>query len=362
MNRLVSLDFFRGLTVALMIVVNDPGSWAHVYAPFLHAEWHGVTPTDLVFPFFLFIVGVSIAMAYHRQIESGSISSKTYQKILVRSIKIFLLGLLLWLIPKFDFSTLRYAGVLQRIALVFLACSLLYLNTSWRAQVYVLIACLVGYYLSMAFIPFPGGQSGMLEPGQNLAAYIDSILLPGKMWQGTWDPEGIFSTIPAIGTGIMGLLVGRLLLDKTLTSHKKIIWLFVGGLTSFVVGHAWSWIFPFNKHLWTSSYVLLTGGLAMMFLAAFRWVIDELAYRKWTKVGVVFGMNAITAYVLHGVFARIFGMDLFGGQSLSGVWMSGLTNIGIAPKFASLLYALTYTLFIYLWVYWLYVKKIFIKI
>ncbi len=362
MNRLVSLDFFRGLTVALMIMVNDPGSWSHVYAPLLHADWHGLTPTDLVFPFFLFIVGVSIALSYNKQRQSGNVNASTYRKIISRSIKIFLLGLLLWLFPKFDFAGLRYAGVLQRIAIVFLACAILYLNSDWKKQLYWGIFCLVGYYLAMAFVPFPGGTAGTLEPGVNLAAYVDSLLLPGRMWQGTWDPEGFLSTIPAIGTGITGLLAGAIILNKKLTNHQKVIWLFFAGFVSFLLGHVWSWFFPINKPIWTSSYVLVTSGLAAMFLAASMWIIDELGYRKGTKVGVVFGMNAITAYVLHGLIAKIFGMKIIAGKSVMATWMGAWTDIGMSPKFASLLYALAYTAFIYIWVYWLYRKKIFIKI
>lgn len=362
MKRLVSLDFFRGLTIALMIVVNCPGSWNSVYPPFLHATWHGVTPTDLVFPFFLFIVGVSIALAYAGKKQSGSISSSTYLKIVKRTLIIFALGIFLALFPKFNFGDLRIAGVLQRIALVFLVCAFLYLKTSWRTQAYIGLACLLVYYVFMCFVPFGESAAGTLEPGDNFAAWIDRFITPGRMYRKTWDPEGLFSTIPAIGNGIAGMLIGRIILEKKKSNHVKIIWIFTLGLIAFSTGYMWDYIFPANKHIWTSSFVLWTSGLAAMFLAASMWIIDELGYKKWTKLGVVFGMNAITAYVLHGVVLRLFRLPVIGDQSIQAFWMSSLTNFGFAPKLASLLWALAYMLLIYLFVLILYRKKIFIKV
>ncbi len=362
MKRLVSLDFFRGLTIALMIIVNCPGSWSSVYPPLLHAEWHGVTPTDLVFPFFLFIVGVSIALAYAGKKQSGSVSRSAYMKIVKRSLIIFGLGLFLALFPKFNFTELRVVGVLQRIALVFCFCAILYLKASWRTQLYVGIACLLGYFVVMCFVPFGSSVAGALEPGDNFAAWIDQYITPGRMYKKTWDPEGLFSTIPAFGNGIAGLLVGRIILDKKKSSHVKIIWIFTGGLVCFLIGYMWDYIFPANKHIWTSSYVMISSGLAALCLAASMWIIDEQGYRKWTKLGVVFGMNAITAYVLHSVLLRLFWIPISGDQGIQALWMSGLTSIGIAPKLVSLLWALTYMLFIYLIALVLYRKKIFIKV
>ncbi len=362
MKRLVSLDFFRGLTIALMIIVNCPGSWSSVYPPLRHADWHGITPTDLVFPFFLFIVGVSIALAYAGKKQSGSIGGAAYIKILKRTLIIFALGLFLALFPKFNFAELRVAGVLQRIALVFCACAILYLKTSWKTQLYVGIGCLVGYYIFMGFVPFGDSAAGTLEPGDNFAAWIDRYITPGRMYQKTWDPEGLFSTIPAIGNGIAGLLVGRIILDKKLTNHSKIIWIFTAGLSAFVLGYMWDYIFPANKHIWTSSYVLITSGLAALCLAASMWIIDERGYQKWTKLGVVFGMNAITAYVLHGVLLRLFQIDIVGDQGIQSLWMSGLTGIGIAPELVSFMWAVAYMLFIYAIALVLYKRKVFIKV
>lgn len=362
MKRLVSLDFFRGLTIALMIVVNTPGSWRYVYPPLRHADWNGLTPTDLVFPFFLFIVGVSISLAYRKNIETGVIESATYRKIIIRTIKIFLVGIFLALFPEFHFAELRIAGVLQRIAIVFLVCSVLFLKTGWKGQTLACIALLVGYWLSMMFIPVPGYGSGVLEPGQNLAAYIDQFLLPGRMYRETWDPEGLYSTLPAIGTGITGMLAGHIILSNKLSQHQKIIWLFFGGLTAFVIGYMWGWTFPVNKNLWTSSYVMVCSGLATMFLAASIWIIDEQGYKKWTYPAVVFGMNAITAYVLSGILWEFFNIPLFVGKGIKDGWMDMWNIIGAQPEMASFLWALTYTGFCYLFVWILYKRRIFIKL
>lgn len=350
------------MTIALMIIVNSPGSWSHVYAPLLHAEWHGMTPTDLVFPFFLFIVGVSIALSFATKKAASNISGSTYKKIVKRSILIFALGLFLALFPAFNFGELRVVGVLQRIALVFLICSILYLRTSWRTQLKTGIVCLVGYWICLAFLPFPGGDIGTMEPGVNFAAWVDTYITPGRLYRKTWDPEGIFSTIPAIGTCIYGLLMGQIILSKTLSQYKKIIWIFAFGTLGLFIGNIWSWAFPLNKHIWTSSYVLVSGGLASLLLAVSMWFIDELQWTKGTLLGVVFGMNAITAYVLHGVIWRLFQIPVRGDQGLQSLWMTTGTETGIPPNLVSLMWAIAYTLVIYGIVYVMYRRKIFLKI
>ena len=362
MKRLVSLDFFRGLTIALMIIVNTPGSWGHVYPPLLHAEWHGLTPTDLVFPFFLFIVGVSIVLAYANKKHGGHINRATYVKIVRRTITIILLGLFLALFPKFNFANIRIVGVLFRIALVFGFCAVLYLNTNWKTQLWIGISFLLSYFIFLCFIPFGQSTAGVLEPGNNFAAWVDSFITPGRMYRETWDPEGLFSTIPAFGTGISGMLIGQLLLNKKMSSNTKIIWMFTLGLVAFSIGHFWGYLFPVNKHIWTSSYVMVSSGLAAMFFAASIWIIDEQGYRKWTKLGVVFGMNAITAYVLHGIVFRLFQLPIGSSKGLQFMWMDGLSTIGMAPKLASLLWAIAYMLLIYLFALALYRRKIFIKV
>ena len=360
-QRLLSLDAFRGFTIALMIIVNDPGSWSHVYAPLLHAEWHGITPTDLVFPFFLFIVGVSIVLAFSKRIKGGANKKSLYRKIIIRSLKIFLVGIFLNLFPNFDFADLRVAGVLQRIAIVFLVCSFLFLHLDWKKLAITGAVILVGYWLAMTLIPVPGIGEANLEPGKNLAAWIDSILLPGRMWQGTWDPEGLLSTLPAIGTGITGMLTGILIIG-TLPLDRKIIWLFLLGFFSFILGGVWDWFFPINKNLWTSSFVLYTSGAAALTLAASMFIVDVLHIKSWTRMGRIFGANAISVYVFAGILPDLLSGVKIGGYSFNSLFMETLTNIGLAHKFASLLYAIVFALICYIPAYILYKKKIFIKL
>ena len=358
MKRLLTLDFFRGLTIAGMIIVNDPGSWSHVYAPLRHAEWHGATPTDLVFPFFLFIVGVSISLSFSKR--KGS--SNLYVKIFKRSAIIFLLGIFLALFPKFDFENLRIVGVLQRIALVYLVCAILYLNTSHLTQLKTGIGLLVIYWITMAFIPFNGNLAGTLDPGNNFAAWIDSFIVPGRLYQETWDPEGFYSTLPAIATGISGMLSGKIILDNSNSLKDKIIKLFYWGAIVLIIGSFWDYIFPINKHIWTSSYVLYSSGLAMIVLAMSMWIIDEKKYTNNIKFGLVFGSNAITAYVLHGIVWRLFQFPVINGVGFQKFWMDTGTSIGLPAKFVSFDWAIFYTLVIYFIVYQLYKRKIFIKV
>lgn len=341
-----------------MIVVNDPGSWSYIYAPLKHADWHGATPTDLVFPFFLFIVGVSISLSLSKRKASGNL----YFKIVKRSIIIFLLGIFLALFPSFDFENLRIVGVLQRIAIVYLICAILYLNTSFSTQLKIVVGLLAFYWLTLMFIPFGGSLAGTLEPGNNFAAWIDSFIVPGRMYQETWDPEGFYSTIPSIATGITGMLCGKMILNTNNSLKDKVIKLFFWGTLILIAGHFWDYIFPINKHIWTSSYVLFSSGLGMMILAMSMWIIDEKKYTSNIKFGLVFGSNAIVAYVLHGIVWRLFQIPIISGVGLQKLWMDTGINLGLPAKFVSLDWAVFYTVVIYFIVYQLYKKKIFIKI
>lgn len=361
-KRLIALDAFRGFTMAAMIIVNTPGGPHHeAYAPLQHATWNGITPTDFIFPFFIFIVGVAIVLSFRKQRVKKTPKRQIVQKLLKRSAILFSLGLLLNLFPELNFSEFRIPGVLQRIALVYLACSLLFLYTDRKTQVWTGVAILVVYWLLMTVVPVPGYGYSIMEPGKNLAAWLDNLLIPGVMWQGTWDPEGILSTFPAIVTGITGMLTGYLLLsDKS--REYKIIWLFSIGFLAFAAGNVWSWFFPINKNLWTSSYVLYTSGLAAMVLAVSYFFIDVLKYSSWTKIGVVFGSNAITAYVIAGILPALLILPLGNGESINSIFMDKLINIGLAPKFVSLLWALGFCMLCYIPIYILYKKKIFIKV
>jgi predicted acyltransferase len=360
-KRLLSLDAFRGFTIAAMILVNNPGSWEHVYSPLLHAKWNGLTPTDLVFPFFLFIVGVSIALAYSKRLSEEANKNKLVQKIMVRSLKIFAVGVLLTIILSLSIKDIRIAGVLQRIALVFLLCSVFFLYSRWKTQALVASLLLVFYWVAMTLIPTPGYGKAMLEPGTNLAAWFDGKFLPGHMWQGTWDPEGLFSTIPAIATGITGMLAGKLLVSQ-LTQERKVIWLFTLGFIIAILGYWWSFTFPINKNLWTSSYVLVTSGLASMTLATLLFLIDGLGHKKFAEIGIIFGANAITLYVLSDLLTFIFYRLPIGGLSLNQQFMSFGDRLGINLMLASFLYAIIYIGINFIPAYFLYKKKLFIKL
>lgn len=368
-TRLLSLDAFRGITVAGMILVNNAGDWGHIYAPLEHAAWHGWTPTDLIFPFFLFIVGVSITYALSGE---GRKADRTgvIGKIVKRSAALFLLGLFLNFFPRFDISTVRVLGVLQRIALVYLACSLIFLKTTPRQQLWVLFSLLAGYWLLLTAIPVPGVGYANLEPETNLAAWIDRIVLtPAHVYRPArvWDPEGLLSTLPAIGTGIIGLLAGRWLRsDRSAT--EKVAWLFVAGCLLTLTGLIWDGVFPINKALWTSSYVLLAGGLAMLGLAMCYWLIDVKSYRRWAMPFVAFGVNAITVFFLSGLIPRMMNLIHLSQPNGSEVNLREyLYQTFIAPPFAdpknaSLAGALTFVLIWFGILWWMWKKGVIVKV
>ncbi len=360
---MISLDALRGFTIAAMIIVNSPGSWSHLYEPLAHAPWNGLTPTDYIFPFFLFIVGVSIALAYQKRLNDGSDKMPLVKKIIIRSIKIFALGVFLWLWPKFDWSEgVRWVGVLQRIALVFLPCALLYLYTDWKTQLRIAIGILIGYWILMAYIPVPGiGIPDLSVPEKNWAHYIDSQFLPGKLWQTTWDPEGLLSTFPSIATGIIGMLIGKLILNIK-NPYEKLTQLFLYGFGMMVIGGIWKWFFAFNKNIWTSSYVLVTAGMATLTLAGFIYIIDFKNIKSWAKLGCVFGANSIAAYVLAGMLLVIFYDDFLLGFFLNNLFMKQAMVWGVAAKMASFLYAIFYMMIIYIPIYFLFRKGIFFKV
>lgn len=365
-QRLYSLDVFRGITVAAMILVNNPGSWESVYPPLLHAKWHGCTPTDLIFPFFLFIVGVSIHFAYQAKLSEG-LSNKNLSKIFRRTAIIFLLGLMLALVPKFNFETVRIPGVLQRISIVFLACSLIYFKTNWLAQLRIVIILLVGYFVLMTMIPVPGVGDANLEPETNLGAWMDRLLLKGHLWaqSKTWDPEGLLSTLPAIATGLIGVLSGQLF-SKIEQSAERVIWLFFIGSFLIVGGLAWGMVFPINKALWTSSYVLYSGGIAMQFLAACYWLIDVQGIKKWSTPFIYYGMNAIFVFVVSGLLAKLLFLTKIGdGENEISLWSYIYQNVyasWLSPMNASLAFAMTLILFFLLILWQMYKRKIFVKV
>lgn len=366
-DRLYSLDVFRGITVAAMILVNNPGSWDSVYPPLLHAHWNGCTPTDLIFPFFLFIVGVSIHFAYQTRVSEG-LTQNNVLKIIKRAAIIFLLGLFLALVPKFSFSTVRIPGVLQRISIVFLFCALVYLKTNWLTQIRIALILLVGYFILMKMVPVPGFGAANLEPETNLGAWFDRLLLNGHLWSQskTWDPEGLLSTIPAIATGILGMLTGRLF-SSISSPSERVSWLFFIGAILILVGLGWDMVFPINKALWTSSYVLYAGGIAMQFFAACYWLIDVQGIKKWSTPFIYYGTNAIFVFVASGLLAKLLirnKIQIAPEKEIS-LWNYLYQNLyasWLSPMNASLAFAMTLILIFLVILWWMYKKKIFVKV
>lgn len=359
MKRLLALDVMRGLTIALMITVNMPGSWKYVYAPLRHASWHGCTPTDLVFPFFLFIMGTAMWYSFKKY----TISSDRTKKIVKRVFLIFSIGLFLNAFPFFNFSKLRIMGVLQRIALVYGAAAFLVLYLKPRYLYFTASALLLGYWGVLYF-------GGTYEPESNLALKIDtSILGKSHIWKGLgfpFDPEGLLSTFPSIVTVLLGYIAGKLV-DTATSTLQAIKKLFVIGATLAAIGWVWGIIFPINKSLWTSSYVLFTGGLAMLFLALLLWVIDVKGYKKWIYPFIHFGTNPLLIYVLSGLYTRTLWYLIKineGEQQINGyAFLYKKIFVPIAGNMqGSLLFALSHIFIFWVIVYVLYRKKIFVKI
>src|SRR5262252_7024952 len=288
-----------------MVLVNNPGTWRAIYPPLRHAAWDGWTPTDVIFPFFVFIVGVAIPLALGPRLESGG-RSAVIVKVLRRALVIFALGIVLNGFPWFHWATLRIPGVLQRIAVCYLVAAIIYLFTSTRAQAVVTAALLLGYWLVLTVVAVPGYGAGDLSPEANLAAYIDRAVLGPHIWQfaKVYDPEGILSSVPAVATALLGVLTGTWLRSGR-RSDVIAARLAVAGIAGIAAGELWGLSFPINKSLWTSSYVMLTAGLALVILAACYWLIEIRGQRRWATPFAVLGVNALLLFFLSTLVARL---------------------------------------------------------
>jgi predicted acyltransferase len=328
-NRIDALDGFRGFTVAAMLLVNNPGTWSAIYPPLRHAAWHGWTPADLIFPFFLFIVGITTEL-----------SRKEPRGIVRRGLLIVLCGLLLNAFPYFRLHELRFTGVLQRIGIVYMVAALIAYKAARRAIVAIVVAILLGYWAVLSL--------GPLEPVEaTIAARVDRALIPeAHLWKQsrTWDPEGVLSTIPAVATALLGVLV------TPWVRARKVSMLTIAGAVAVVAGLAWGVAFPINKNLWTSSYVLFTAGAASMLLALWIWKLPAQPF-------VVFGVNPLLAFIGSGAMARLLGIFKLQPRGYRAFFKPFFE-----PQLASLLWALAFVLFWYLVLLILYRKRIFLRV
>lgn len=371
---MISLDIYRGLVVAGMILVDNPGSDEGAYWPIKHAKWNGWTAADLIFPSFLFLVGVSIVFAFSSRLKRGESRGQILYHAFKRSLILIAIGFFVNGFPFVDFNphTFRVEGVTQRIALCYFLAAILELWSSRRGQVIALISCLVGYWVILRFAPVPGfGIPGrdipFMDPERNLVAWLDRTLFAGRLYNGVRDPEGIISTIPALGTTLIGVLTGHWL--RSAESHAtKIVRMLAFGFLGLIAGLVWNQWFPINKNLWTSSFVLLTGGFALVTLSILYWMTEVKGWRGvWTTPFLVFGMNAIAGYIAD---ALVYGPGYsFTARAPNGTMLnwheaaqSHLEAAGLSVTHASLVYSVASVLFCWmlLWVLWR--KKIFLKV
>lgn len=348
-KRSATLDIARGLTVMLMILVNHPGSWDVVYAPLLHAKWNGATLTDFVFPNFLFLVGVSIAISLRSKRRRGMRDSEVLLQAAIRSAKLFGLGVFLWLFPDFDWGQIRWPGVLQRIAVCsFLAvCIALWMTP--RAQWALIGTILILYAGALIYVPIPHmgdlahtvGAPDLSVPGMNVANYLDSRFLPGVLWEGTWDPEGLLSTLPALVTTLLGMMLAPRFFNS-MSGGREWVRFVLWGIGFIAAGLLASQWLPLNKHIWTSSYVLYMAGYSILSLAVLVVFVEWLEWRRIFASASIFGSNAIFAYVLAGILTVFFYSDRVFPYNLSHQWMTWASGLGLPPATASALFAVLY--------------------
>ncbi|MES2036509.1 MAG: heparan-alpha-glucosaminide N-acetyltransferase domain-containing protein [Pseudomonadota bacterium] len=379
-SRLLSFDAFRGFTIASMFLVNNPGDWGHLYPPLEHAAWSGWTFTDCIFPFFLFIVGVSLHLSLHQKLMAGYTQRQLFRQTAKRALWIFLIGLMLNLIPNFDFQTVRIPGVLQRIALCTLLAAPILIYCDWRWQAIwsgILIAL---YSVLMLTVPVPDADGvwarGVLEPGRDAGASLDRLLLDGHLWKRakTWDPEGVLSSLPAACSVIFGAWAGRWLSSRQ-DAAIKTSWFFIAGMACLAIGLMLdAWFMPINKSLWTPSYSIFMTGWALISFACFYWLLDgnpsamiKKSMAKLCHPFVMYGMNALFLFTLSGLIAKMLGFihinQLDGTTpSLHAIIYAPIKVLPINLQNASLLYAVLFNLLMLLiaWVMWK--KRWFVKV
>jgi predicted acyltransferase len=379
-DRLVSLDAFRGFTIAGMVLVNNPGDWNNAYSQLLHAKWHGWTFTDWIFPFFLFIVGVSMVFSLSKKTLAPEQRLPAVFSLWKRAAIIFVIGLTLNFIPNFSFETLRIPGVLQRIALCIVIAAPIVVFFGWRLWVAAIVAFFVVYALPMLYVPVIGDDgvtaAARLEAGKDFGAMIDRAVLPGHLWAAakTWDPEGLWSTLPAVSTLLFGALTGRWLLVDTSRSDKT-VWMLLTGLLLVWIGAILDVVMmPINKPLWTVSYSVFMSGWALVVFGAFYWLIDACANvrvteraRAWFLPLTIFGMNALFIFAFSGLVAKIlnaikFSQDSGPAVSLKATLYAPIKALPISPVNASLVFALLFCLAMFAVAWFMWRKRWFVKV
>jgi len=375
-DRLLSLDAFRGFTIAAMLLVNNPGDWGHLYGPLGHAPWHGWTFTDWIFPFFVFISGVSMTMSLGRRAALGDDKSALLAQTTRRGLTIIAIGLALNFIPAFDLGSLRIPGVLQRLGLCTILTAPLVLFFNWRQQIGWLVGLLAAYTVVQLLVPVPDASgvmhTGSLQPGEDVGAWLDRLLMDGHLWRSskTWDPEGLLSTVPAVASQLAGVLVGHWLSAKRLPGEKA-TWLLVSGLACLWAGQLMdAWLMPINKSLWTPSYVVFMAGWANLVFGVFYWLLDAMPLplarariARWAHPLVVFGMNALFIFALSGLVAKMLAFIKLGdGNSVKAALYAPILALQLAPVNASLLYALGFVAAMYAVAWGLWKKQWFVKV
>ena len=365
-ERLASLDAFRGITIAAMILVNDPGSWSAVYWPLDHAAWNGWTPTDLVFPFFLFIMGAAMEFSFAaRGRQQAGRSNSILLHVLYRAAAIFAIGLFLHMFPFYPWHRVRIMGVLQRIAVCYLFAALIMMKAGPRLRAAIVAALLLGYWALMMLVPVPGYGAARLDEAGNLAAYIDRRLMAGHTYRAMFDPEGLLSSLPAIASTLLGGFAGSWLRSPA-SQQRKVFGLVAAGAIGLVLGEIWNSWFPINKNLWSSSYAIFTAGFACILLALCYWLMEVKHWKRWASPFLVLGKNAIAAFILSILLAKallIIKFNVAGKRTSAWNYVFQHAFAPLAtPKMASLLFALTFVLLCWLAMLPLYRKKIFLKI
>ena len=362
-ERLTALDAFRGATIAFMVLVNTPGTGQAVYAPLRHARWHGWTPTDAVFPSFVWITGLAMTLSLGRRLAQGASREELLRQALRRALALFALGLLVYSFPVPDLGTFRVLGVLQRIAICYFAGAAIYLYTGVRGQIAATLFFLLSYWLLMAFAPVPGLGAGHLERGANFSNYIDSIVLGAHNYGNTktWDPEGVVSTLPAIASCLLGILAGHIVARPDALAIRTTWMFFTGFLLIFAAQVANVWL-PINKEIWTSSFALQMAGLDFAMLASVLWIADARGHARWFRPFVIFGMNAIAVYMASELLDIILNKIPM-GDTTARVWLYETFFAPLAsPHNASLLYALSYVGLMYLLAWWMYRRGWFVRV